>query len=89
MQYNVIHSILFAITYFMDSVSSFCAKNTNKLIKHYISGVGLVLILEVQVFLNARQWTNSIQNYSKSDIPSLGSYRTVEAQHGCTADSLM
>jgi hypothetical protein len=44
----------------MDSVSSFCVKNTNKLIKQYISGAGLVLILEVQV-LNARQWTNSIK----------------------------
>jgi uncharacterized membrane protein len=46
MQYN---GILFAIIYFVDSVSSFCVKNTNKLIKHYISGAGLVLILEVQV----------------------------------------
>lgn len=52
MQDNFIHGILF--------VSSFCVKNTNKLIKHYISGAGLVLILEVEA-LNARQWTNSIK----------------------------
>lgn len=79
LQDNVIRGILF--------VSSFCVKSTNKLIKHYISGAGLVLILEVEV-LNARQWTNPIKNDSTSDIPSLGSYRTVEAQHG-SADSLM
>jgi len=60
MQYNVIHCILFAVIYFMDSVSSFCVKITNKIIKRYVSGAGLVLILEVHV-LNARQWKKSIK----------------------------
>lgn len=61
MQYNVKQSTLFELIYFMDSVPSFCVKNTNKkLLKHCILGTGWVPIPEMQ-FFNARQWKISIK----------------------------